>query len=193
LTPSTALGNLIQQALQRQLAALPRQEEAARSLQGNSALIRTRDLSEAVTLANAIGAEHLELMLEDPEAWLDRFAQRMGIELRTLDEAVVVQQGETLLWLVQGDFGVSISTHCRMFSRTSSASMRGWLLTASGTIPSLWIPRNGARLAEPTRPVDALDPSAQREYGCDRMRYLEPGGGTPPMRDFQTHAGRTAS
>jgi histidinol dehydrogenase len=72
LTPSETLTGLIQQALQGQLAALPRQQEAARSLQGNSALIRTRDLSEAIDLANAIGAEHLELMVDDPEAWLGR-------------------------------------------------------------------------------------------------------------------------
>jgi histidinol dehydrogenase len=70
LTPSDTLVSRIQQALQSQLATLPRQQEAARSLQGHSALIRTRDLSEAVDLANAIGAEHLELMVEDPEAWL---------------------------------------------------------------------------------------------------------------------------
>jgi histidinol dehydrogenase len=72
LTPSAALVDLIQQALQRQVAALPRQQEATQSLQGNSALVLTRDLTEAVSLANAIGAEHLELMVTDPEAWLER-------------------------------------------------------------------------------------------------------------------------
>jgi histidinol dehydrogenase len=53
-----------------QLATLPRRDEATRSLQGCSALIHTRDLDEALTLANAIGPEHLELMVEDPERWL---------------------------------------------------------------------------------------------------------------------------
>jgi histidinol dehydrogenase len=72
VTPSSMQVEAIQQALLRQLAALPRREEAARSLQGCSALIHTRDLQEAIALANAIGPEHLELMVEDAERWLDQ-------------------------------------------------------------------------------------------------------------------------
>jgi histidinol dehydrogenase len=72
ITPSSQLVAAIQEVLLDQLATLPRHEEAARSLQGCSALIRTRDLQEAVGLANAIGPEHLELMLEDAESWVDR-------------------------------------------------------------------------------------------------------------------------
>jgi histidinol dehydrogenase len=41
-------------------------------LQGCSALIHTRDLHEAMALANAIGPEHLELMVEDAERWLEQ-------------------------------------------------------------------------------------------------------------------------
>jgi histidinol dehydrogenase len=62
----------VQQAVLDQLAILPRREEAARSLRGCSALIHTRDLQEAMTLANAIGAEHLELMVEEAERWLEQ-------------------------------------------------------------------------------------------------------------------------
>jgi histidinol dehydrogenase len=72
VTPSSRLIGEIQQALADQLADLPRREEAARSLRGCSALIHTRDLQEAIGLANAIGPEHLELMLADAERWLDR-------------------------------------------------------------------------------------------------------------------------
>jgi histidinol dehydrogenase len=72
VTPSSRLIGEIQQALASQLADLPRREEAARSLRGCSALIHTRDLREAIELANAIGPEHLELMLADAEHWLDR-------------------------------------------------------------------------------------------------------------------------
>lgn len=72
ITPSSRLVALIQKVLSDQLATLPRGEEAARSLQGCSALIRTRDLQEAIGLANAIGPEHLELMLADAEHWVDR-------------------------------------------------------------------------------------------------------------------------
>jgi histidinol dehydrogenase len=72
MTPSSRLIGEIRQALADQLANLPRREEAARSLQGCSALIHTRDLPEAIGLANAIGPEHLELMLADAEHWLER-------------------------------------------------------------------------------------------------------------------------
>ncbi len=72
MTPSSRLVRAIHHALVDQLATLPRRDEAARSLQGCSALIHTRDLQEAMTLANAIGPEHLELMVEDAEGWLDQ-------------------------------------------------------------------------------------------------------------------------
>jgi histidinol dehydrogenase len=62
----------VQQAVSVQLAHLPRQAEAARSLGGCSALIQTRDVQEAITLANAVGPEHLELMVEEAESWLEQ-------------------------------------------------------------------------------------------------------------------------
>jgi histidinol dehydrogenase len=71
MTPSSGLVQAIPHALVDQLATLPRRDEAARSLQGCSALIHTRDLQEAIALANAIGPEHLELMVEEAERWLD--------------------------------------------------------------------------------------------------------------------------
>jgi histidinol dehydrogenase len=72
ITPSSDLMARIHEVLLAQLTTLPRREEAARSLQGCSALIRARDLQEAIELANAIGPEHLELMCEDAERWVDR-------------------------------------------------------------------------------------------------------------------------
>jgi histidinol dehydrogenase len=72
LTPSSGLVDAVQQAVLDQLATLPRREEAAQSLRGCSALIHTRDLQEAMTLANAIGPEHLELMVEEAERWLEQ-------------------------------------------------------------------------------------------------------------------------
>jgi histidinol dehydrogenase len=72
ITPSSRLVDTIQQAVADQLASLPRREEAARSLGGCSALIHTQDLQEAMRLANAIGPEHLELMVEEAERWLEQ-------------------------------------------------------------------------------------------------------------------------
>jgi histidinol dehydrogenase len=71
LTPSPRLAEAVQQALQEQLATLPRRAEVESSLRGCSALIRTRDVAEAIALANAIGAEHVELMVEEAERWLE--------------------------------------------------------------------------------------------------------------------------
>jgi histidinol dehydrogenase len=71
ITPSSRLLGAVQQAVSGQLANLPRCAEAARSLRGRSALIHTQDLLEAVRLANAIGPEHLELMVEEAERWLE--------------------------------------------------------------------------------------------------------------------------
>src|SRR5262245_60394405 len=71
LTPSSHLTDAVQHAVSDQLATLPRREAAVRSLCGCSALIQTRDLQEAITLANAIGPEHLELMVEEAERWLE--------------------------------------------------------------------------------------------------------------------------
>jgi histidinol dehydrogenase len=72
MTPSSRLVQAIHRALVDQLATLPRRTAAVRSLQGCSALIHTRDLQEAVVLANTIGPEHLELMVEEAEGWLDQ-------------------------------------------------------------------------------------------------------------------------
>jgi histidinol dehydrogenase len=59
-------------AIQRLLPAMPRRDTIAASLAARGALIHTRDLDEACTLANRIAPEHLELSVEDPEAWLGK-------------------------------------------------------------------------------------------------------------------------
>jgi histidinol dehydrogenase len=59
-------------ALERRLAALPRRAIAERALQANGALIRVADLDEAVTLANRLAPEHLELLVAVPAALLPR-------------------------------------------------------------------------------------------------------------------------
>jgi histidinol dehydrogenase len=72
ITPSSRLVDAVQQAISDQLASLPRCEEAARSLHECSALILTQDIQEAITLANTIGPEHLELMVAEAERWLEQ-------------------------------------------------------------------------------------------------------------------------
>jgi histidinol dehydrogenase len=68
VTDSQALADEVEQALQGQLATLPRADIARASWQDFGAIILVQNLDEAVTLANAIAAEHLEIMTVDPEA-----------------------------------------------------------------------------------------------------------------------------
>ncbi|MBU0946482.1 MAG: histidinol dehydrogenase [Proteobacteria bacterium] len=56
--------------LERQLVNLPRAEIARQSLQERGVILIAADLEEALSIANDIAIEHLELMLQDPWAWL---------------------------------------------------------------------------------------------------------------------------
>ncbi|HXX47719.1 MAG TPA: histidinol dehydrogenase [Myxococcota bacterium] len=69
-TPSEALARAAAAGLERQLRSLPRAKTARASLREHSAIVVTRDLAQACELANRYGAEHLELMVAEPERWL---------------------------------------------------------------------------------------------------------------------------
>ena len=60
----------VEASLQRLLPTIDRQEIAQTSLQNRGALIKVKDLDEAVAIANRIAPEHLELSVADPEALL---------------------------------------------------------------------------------------------------------------------------
>ncbi len=68
LTPSVRLAQAVQRAIADQLAALPRRGAIERILRRRGALIVTRDLDEAVALAEEVAPEHLELLVRDPGA-----------------------------------------------------------------------------------------------------------------------------
>src|SRR5207249_2058576 len=73
----------------RLLPAMPRREIIAASLAARGALIETRDLEEACALANRIAPEHLELSVEDPQAWLPKLKHAGAIFLgRWSSEAI---------------------------------------------------------------------------------------------------------
>jgi histidinol dehydrogenase len=69
ITDNAALADDVERAVQSQLATLPRAEIARASWNGFGAIILVGRLDEAVPLANAIAAEHLEIMTADPEAF----------------------------------------------------------------------------------------------------------------------------
>lgn len=66
LTPAASLLERVARALKEQLAGLVRGAIAAKSLETNGALVLTRDLPEALAIANALAPEHLELHVGEP-------------------------------------------------------------------------------------------------------------------------------
>jgi histidinol dehydrogenase len=68
ITDSERLADAVEAAVASQLATLPRADIARASWNEFGAIILVQNLDEAVTLANAIAAEHLEIMTQDPEA-----------------------------------------------------------------------------------------------------------------------------
>jgi histidinol dehydrogenase len=68
ITDNEVLAGDVERAVESQLATLPRADIARASWNEFGAILVVQNLEEAVTLANAIAAEHLEIMTEDPEA-----------------------------------------------------------------------------------------------------------------------------
>jgi histidinol dehydrogenase len=72
ITDTSELLPRVEKALERQLETLPRRAIAEQSLQANGALIRVANLDDAVTLANLLAPEHLELLVATPATLLPR-------------------------------------------------------------------------------------------------------------------------
>ena len=68
ITDSAALADEVERAVESQLATLPRADIARTSWNEFGAIILVKQLDEAIELANAIAAEHLEIMTSDPES-----------------------------------------------------------------------------------------------------------------------------
>ena len=76
ITDSAGLAAEVERAVESQLATLPRADIARASWNDFGAIIMVGNLDEAVELANAIAAEHLEIMTADPEALVGKSPQR---------------------------------------------------------------------------------------------------------------------
>jgi len=72
ITDSEDLAAGVEQAVERQLATLPRAEVAGASWRDFGAVIVVDSLENAMPLVNRIAAEHLELAVADPDAMLDK-------------------------------------------------------------------------------------------------------------------------
>ncbi len=68
ITDDSRLAGDVERAVEAQLATLPRAAIARASWQDFGAIIKVKNLDESIALADALAAEHLEIMTEDPEA-----------------------------------------------------------------------------------------------------------------------------
>jgi histidinol dehydrogenase len=70
LSPDEEFLRAVSSSIERLLPEMERAEIIRSSLAARGAMIKTRDLSEAIELSNSVAPEHLELSVEDPEPLL---------------------------------------------------------------------------------------------------------------------------
>jgi len=89
ITDDARFGDLVDAAVVRELAALPRAAIAEASWQRHGAIIVVRDWDEAAALANRLAPEHLQLMIRDPQSVFARIRHAGAVFLgRFCPEAV---------------------------------------------------------------------------------------------------------
>lgn len=66
LTQDAEFADKVEAAIKKLVAEMPRNEVITTSISNRGAIVVTRDLDEAVEIANRIAPEHLELSVEDP-------------------------------------------------------------------------------------------------------------------------------
>ena len=71
VTDSMDLARAVSEELEKQIPTLPRAEIARASIDNNGKIIVAEDLMAGIEISNEIAPEHLELMVDDPFAYLD--------------------------------------------------------------------------------------------------------------------------
>ena len=71
VTDSQELAQAVSAELERQIPLLPRAEIARASIDNNGKIIVADNLMQGIAISNEIAPEHLELMVDDPFAYLD--------------------------------------------------------------------------------------------------------------------------
>jgi histidinol dehydrogenase len=79
LTPSSELAERVQVEVAKQIGSLERAEIIAQSLQGQGGIVLTKDLAQAIELANEYAPEHLCLLLRDPWEWVGQVRNAGGV------------------------------------------------------------------------------------------------------------------
>jgi histidinol dehydrogenase len=72
ITTSIRLALAVQKELNVQLASLPRQQTASEALESRAVIAIVDTLEEAIQLSNLYAPEHLELMIEKAESYIDQ-------------------------------------------------------------------------------------------------------------------------
>ncbi|MDA8224566.1 MAG: histidinol dehydrogenase [Betaproteobacteria bacterium] len=70
--PDGAFLQRVEESIRRLLPEMPRRTVIETALRDRGLLIRVRDLDEAVRIANHIAPEHLELSIDDADAWVEK-------------------------------------------------------------------------------------------------------------------------
>ncbi|VXB23976.1 MULTISPECIES: histidinol dehydrogenase [unclassified Pseudomonas] len=70
VSPDAAFLDRVAESIAKLLPTMERAEIIRTSLEGRGALVQVADMAQAITVANHIAPEHLELSVADPEAWL---------------------------------------------------------------------------------------------------------------------------
>jgi len=79
ITPSPALARAVAQEIETQLAGLERAAIARSSLEGRGGAVITKDIEEAIALADEFAPEHLCLAVRDAPAWAERVRNAGGL------------------------------------------------------------------------------------------------------------------
>ena len=72
VTDSKELAVATAEELERQLSLLSREDIARTSVENNGKIIITKDIDEAIEVANALAPEHLEICVDEPFKYLDK-------------------------------------------------------------------------------------------------------------------------
>jgi histidinol dehydrogenase len=89
ITPDVALADAVDAAVAEQLQSLPRRAIVEESLANRGGIVETRDLDEAIDLANAFAGEHLCLAVRDPWTWLGKVRHAGGVFLGELNAEAI--------------------------------------------------------------------------------------------------------
>jgi histidinol dehydrogenase len=89
ITPDVTLADAVDAAVAEQVQSLPRRAIVEESLANRGGIVETRDLDEAIDLANAFAGEHLCLAVRDPWTWLGKVRHAGGVFLGELNAEAI--------------------------------------------------------------------------------------------------------